>query len=176
MAPTTQLKRATEPVFAEDSEGVRRLVAAAGDEYDPARVQIAGVVTTPDPPETILQPLTGYDQLTEKQVLNILDGMDADQLTAVKAYERAHQARGSITRHGDLSTPVAVPTAGGPASPPPAAAAQTAGKDYAAMSVGDLQAEADRRGLTVEGTGKDGGVVKSDLVEGLGALDAATQT
>lgn len=36
----------------------------------------------------------------------------------------------------------------------------------------ELQAEADKRGLEVEGTGKDGAVVKADLVKALEADDA----
>ena len=41
------------------------------------------------------------------------------------------------------------------------------GDSYDDMKVDDLQAEADRRGLTVEGTGKDGNVVKADLIKAL---------
>jgi hypothetical protein len=43
--------------------------------------------------------------------------------------------------------------------------------DYESMSVEDLKAEADRRGLTAEGTGKDGNVLKTDLVKALQADD-----
>lgn len=43
--------------------------------------------------------------------------------------------------------------------------------DYEAHNVGPLQIEADRRGLTVEGTGTDGRVVKADLVAALTAND-----
>lgn len=45
--------------------------------------------------------------------------------------------------------------------------------DYASQKPSDLQAEADRRGLTVEGTGADGNVLKADLVAALEADDAA---
>jgi hypothetical protein len=45
--------------------------------------------------------------------------------------------------------------------------------DYESHKKDDLQAEADRRGLEVEGTGADGAVVKDDLVEALEADDAA---
>lgn len=41
--------------------------------------------------------------------------------------------------------------------------------DVNGMSLDELQAEADRRGLTVEGTGKDGNVLKADLVKALSA-------
>lgn len=44
---------------------------------------------------------------------------------------------------------------------------------YAAKSPEELQAEADRRGLNVEGTGKDGNVLKADLVAALEAHDQA---
>jgi hypothetical protein len=44
---------------------------------------------------------------------------------------------------------------------------------YAAQKVEDLQAEVDRRELTVEGTGKDGNVVKADLVTALEDSDAS---
>jgi hypothetical protein len=43
--------------------------------------------------------------------------------------------------------------------------------DYDSRHADELQAEANRRGLTVEGTGKDGNVLKSDLVEALEASD-----
>lgn len=42
--------------------------------------------------------------------------------------------------------------------------------------VEDLQTEADRRGLTVRGTGANGNVVKSDLVDALKADDADRQS
>lgn len=48
----------------------------------------------------------------------------------------------------------------------------TGGK-YAGVKTEDLQADADLRGLTVEGTGKDGNILKTDLVAGLEAHDAA---
>lgn len=45
--------------------------------------------------------------------------------------------------------------------------------DYESHLKDDLQGEADRRGLEVEGTGADGNVVKDDLVAALEADDAA---
>lgn len=42
---------------------------------------------------------------------------------------------------------------------------------YDKQPVEDLQAEADRRGLTVEGTGAGGNVLKKDLVDALAADD-----
>lgn len=55
---------------------------------------------------------------------------------------------------------VTADTAGGPAAP-----------DYGAMTKDELQAEAERRKLEVKGTGKDGAVVKADLVAALTAAD-----
>jgi hypothetical protein len=46
-------------------------------------------------------------------------------------------------------------------------------RSYDDQTVEDLQAEVDRRGLEVEGTGKDGKVVKADLVKALEADDAS---
>jgi hypothetical protein len=45
--------------------------------------------------------------------------------------------------------------------------------DYAELSKDELQAEVDRRGITVEGSGANGNVVKDDLVAALEADDAA---
>lgn len=44
---------------------------------------------------------------------------------------------------------------------------------YKGKSAEDLQVEADARGLTVEGTGQDGRVLKSDLLSALVASDGA---
>lgn len=44
--------------------------------------------------------------------------------------------------------------------------------DYENHNAADLQAEADRRDLSVEGTGKDGNVLKADLVKALEGADA----
>lgn len=48
----------------------------------------------------------------------------------------------------------------------------TSAGSYDDQTVEELQAEADRRGLTVEGTGTGGNVLKSDLVAALQADDA----
>lgn len=48
------------------------------------------------------------------------------------------------------------------------------GSGYGDQKVGDLAAEAEKRNLEVEGTGKDGKVLKADLVAALEADDAAT--
>ena len=53
------------------------------------------------------------------------------------------------------------------------AKAEESGSSYTGQKAADLQEEADKRGLVVEGTGKDGAVVKADLVKALEADDAA---
>lgn len=45
-------------------------------------------------------------------------------------------------------------------------------EDYSSLTVEELQALADGRDVTVEGTGKDGNVLKSDLVRALQADDS----
>lgn len=42
-----------------------------------------------------------------------------------------------------------------------------AAQDYDASTKDELQAEADKRGLTVKGTGADGAALKADLVKAL---------
>lgn len=49
------------------------------------------------------------------------------------------------------------------------------GTKYDGMKPEELQAEAELRQLAVEGTGKDGNVLKADLVTALVAHDAATR-
>lgn len=44
--------------------------------------------------------------------------------------------------------------------------------DYERQSATDLAAEADRRGLTITGTGKEGAVLKADVVAALQTNDA----
>jgi pyruvate/2-oxoglutarate dehydrogenase complex dihydrolipoamide acyltransferase (E2) component len=56
---------------------------------------------------------------------------------------------------------------GGTVADPQAASAPT--EDLASKSVPELQALADERGIEVEGTGKDGNVLKDDLVKALSA-------
>lgn len=48
------------------------------------------------------------------------------------------------------------------------------GSKYAGMKPEDLQAMVDERQLSVEGSGKDGNVLKADLVAALDAHDVAT--
>ena len=48
---------------------------------------------------------------------------------------------------------------------------ESAGGSYDSQTVDELQALADSRGLDVEGSGKDGNVLKSDLVAALEASD-----
>lgn len=162
----TQLT-ATEPVYVTDANGVRRLIAAPGDAYDPATIPVVGVVTQHDAPESGIEPFEGYDSLTEDEVLARLPDLTADELAAVRAYERAHLARGTIHRYGLTSRVV---RSGGKAAKVTPAASTAQG--YDSMAADELQAEADRRALSVRGSGARGAVVKSDLVAALQADDA----
>lgn len=163
------LLRATEKIYVQDRDGVRRLIAAAGDEYDPNKVPVVGVTTRHDPPEAALLPIDGYDTLTEQQVLDLLPDLDVEQLIAVHAYERTHLARGSITGYRNPTQIVDtanLDNVGEPGEP------DTRAQDYGAMNVEDLQALVDERELEVTGTGKDGNVVKADLVKALQDSDS----
>ncbi len=163
------LTRATENVYVEDILGVRRLIAAAGDDYDPSSVPAVGIITTPDPPQAGLEPLDDYGQLTEEQVLAQLPDMEPELLQAIQAYERAHRARGSITRYGKNQKILDLPRLATEAPAEPTAA------DYDAMSPEHLDAEIARRDLKVTGTGKQGNVLKKDNVAALRAHDANAQ-
>ncbi|MBI3959089.1 MAG: phasin family protein [Chloroflexi bacterium] len=46
-------------------------------------------------------PLVGYDSMTAREIVALLDGMSLVQLAAVKAYEMAHDNRVTITREVD---------------------------------------------------------------------------
>jgi len=46
-------------------------------------------------------PLTGYDSMTAREIVALLDGMTESQLADVKAYEMAHDNRVTITREVD---------------------------------------------------------------------------
>ena len=105
MAPNAPI--ASERVFAKDANGISRLVAAPGDVI-PEEVPTPGVVQTPpDPPHAA--PIDGYDSLSEDEVVARLAELDAETLAAVRAYEQAHLARGSITRYGLESKVVDIP-------------------------------------------------------------------
>lgn len=159
--------RATEKVYIEDEAGVRRLVAAAGDEYDPAVVPVIGIITRPDPAVAGLIPFQGYDELSEYAILEQLPDMSDEQLAAVQTYERSHLARGTITRYGRTSTITTAITEPEATVPARSLTDVSPLEELERMSVPTLQAEADRRGLEVTGTGKDGNVLKADLVNAL---------
>jgi hypothetical protein len=91
---------ATEKVYVEDANGIRRLVAVPGDVI-PEDTPTFGVVTRRDAAAAAAEPFEGYDSLSEQQVLDRLADLSPDELEAVKAYERAHLARGSIHTYGD---------------------------------------------------------------------------
>lgn len=183
---------ATEPVYRTDVLGVRRLVAATGDTYDPDIIPTVGIVTQPDHPGAGIEPAPGYDELTEAEALSLLPDLSAEDLEALQAYERAHLARGSITGYSQVSKVVTSGAAAGRALDAAKKAALAAGDSttpapvsatvevptpavtggYDAMSATDLQAEADSRGLSVIGSGSGGNVLKKDLVSALQADDA----
>lgn len=171
---------ATEPIYSPDADGVQRLVAAKGDPI-PETVAAPTPVVTGPPPTPIVSELAiaDYASLTEAEVVERLGDLSPDELVAVRTYEQANAARGSITRYGLDTRPVAVsrrdvePTPVGAVAPEPvqpAAGPPEGGWD--SLGVEELEAEADRRSLTVEGSGKNGNVTKKDLVaalEGQGA-------
>lgn len=97
---------ASEPVYMEDADGVTRLAAAPGDPI-PTSLPVTGIVTPEDPP-VFAEPFDGYNDLTEVEVIAKLEGLSDEELDAVRAYERAHRARGAIYLHGVTETGVAV--------------------------------------------------------------------
>jgi hypothetical protein len=161
---------ATEPVYVTDPNGVRRLIAAPGDAYDPATIPVVGVVTLPDAPESGVEPFDGYDDLTEAEVVALLPDLELEVLDAVRAYERAHLARGAIHRYGLVSRVV---RSGG--KRPKTVPAESTSEGYDGMSFTDLQAEVASRGLTVR-SGTRGPASKRDLVAALQADDARSDS
>ena len=193
---------AKEHLYAPDAQGVMRLVAAPGDPI-PDNLAAAAAARTPvvnapatAPVSADELPIEGYDRLSEAEVLTFLPGLDPADLERVRAYEQAHQARGSITRFGLDTRPVGARTARPraatePPAPAPPVAPQDAAKPSAGAEGGEpavepgqgasappdgdwgkldreaLEAEASRRDLEVQGTGKDGQVTKKDLVAAL---------
>lgn len=182
---------ATERVYLTDANGIRRLAAAPGDVI-PEEIPAFGMVTPGDPQLAAIVPLDGYETLTEDQVVELLPGLSPDELVAVQAYERTHAARGSIVRYGQTSRVVTAgrkarrkqadarataDEAGDPRDVAPEDAtvevpAASTSQGYDAMSPEELQTEADKRGLSVVGTGSGGNVLKKDLVGALQADDA----
>ena len=159
---------ATEPVYMEDHNGVRRLVAAPGDPI-PTTVPVFGIVTAEDP-GVLTTPIAGYDSLTEEQVLEILPSLGEDDLEQVRAYERARLARGSIHRYGLVSE--VVRSSGRPARVLPA---QATAEGYDSMSDDDLAVELERRALVVSDEGTKAKVRKARIVA-LQADDAKVDT
>lgn len=105
-----------------------------------------------------------------------LDPEEADRLLALGVIREAtDEDRTREERAGALET--ANREASNPAHPYGGRAlvdeAEHARKAYEDSRVEDLAAEADRRGLTVEGTGAGGNVVKDDLVAALVDNDAS---
>lgn len=158
-------------VYAVDGAGVRRLVAAPGDEI-PTGVEVAPLVTTQrQDPAPRQAPLTGYDDLTEDEILELLPELDDEQLEVVRSYEAAGEARGSIVNYEVAAVVVDAGKDDTAAEREVPAVSVTQG--YDALKLAQLQEEADKRELSVSGTGANGNVTKSDLVAALIADDAA---
>jgi uncharacterized protein (DUF433 family) len=99
---------ATEPVYAEDRLGIKRLVAAVGDVI-PDEIPEYGIVTPRNTPASVVVPLDGYAEMSEEDIVAVLGTLTVEQLASVQAYEAAHLARGTIVRFGRASKPLAVP-------------------------------------------------------------------
>lgn len=99
---------ATEPVYAEDRLGIKRLIAAAGDVI-PDVVPEYGIVTPRNTTASVVVPIDGYAEMSEDDVVALLPTLTDEQLASVQAYEAAHLARGTIVRFGRASKPIDVP-------------------------------------------------------------------
>jgi hypothetical protein len=148
--------RADKDMVCRDLAGVERFVAfgsdvPAGYEYvrDAAPVQLPADATAP------------------RSIANA----DAAAVHAENARARADRARRGETAVRDTLPDTAAATGEDPdAETPPGTTAPT--RDYDAMNVDDLEDEVERRRaagdvVEVTGTGKDGNVVKADLVKAL---------
>lgn len=141
---------ATEPVYAEDANGIMRLIAAPGDVVpDPAVARAYGIVTLPDDPAAAVPPLSDYDELSEAAILAALPGLPAAQQQLVRAYEQAHLARGTITTWGLRSTVVRGARNPNPAPMTVPAESAAIRDGYPGMDDAALDAELALRGLSV---------------------------
>lgn len=103
-----------------------------------------------------------------------LSQSEYDRLEALDAVQKPGSAPTAPTAAVSTLFTVGAPSefANAPADTSGVPAEPLAG-GYADENKDALQAEADRRGLTVNGTGKDGAIVKDDLVAALEADDAS---
>jgi hypothetical protein len=106
---------ATENIYAEDEQGIRRLVVGVGMEI-PEGVDVpeSGSADAAD------LPIANYDQLEEGEIVEQLGDLSDEDLGKVRAYEQAKQARGSITTYGVESKPVTAGRRGAAAAAEPA--------------------------------------------------------
>lgn len=176
---------ATQRIFGPlEASGSRRLLAAPGDTV-PAGVEMydadgepldpraavlrsGTLISEPDPVTTALVPFDGYDVLSEAEVLARLPTLDAATLVAVQDYERAHLARGAITRYGKRSKVVGTR----PDEPPLDVPSRSLSEGWAGRPTAELDAEIARRGLKVRGTSDD---AKARALEADDAKRAAAQ-
>ena len=109
----------------------------------------------------------GYEPSGASTVVppNVMPGALREQLAAERGGDTAAAGAGATPagHSGETGNALEADTSGG-------AGGST---DYNDQSVDDLQAEADSRGLTVEGTGANGNVLKADLMTALEEDDAA---
>lgn len=151
---------ASEPVYAEGADGVRRLVAAPGDVI-PETPPAAGISRRIDPPSASREPFDGYDQLTEEQVVAMLHGLDTDALEAVRAYERTHLARGAIHQFGLTAEVVRGGRRRGPSTR--TVSQRSVSAAYSDLDDDELVAEIARRSLVVSATGAAAKVRKARI-------------
>lgn len=164
---------ATERVYAPDAQGIMRLIAAPGDPVpDPGTIAAYGIVTPPDDPAAAVEPLGGYDTMTEADILAEMRLLPEHQNALIRRYEQAHMARGSITTFGLRSTVVRGGRDQSPVTVPAESAAVSGG--YVGMSSEALDAELARREIVLgSGTGANGAILKVDKVTALQEYDAA---
>jgi hypothetical protein len=86
---------------------------------------------------------------------------------------QAGNATGAATPAGRDATPPAARTAGGEQTGTAARTGPARSFDYNAASVDEVEAEFKTRGLTATGTGKEGNLLKADMVKALDADDQA---
>jgi pyruvate/2-oxoglutarate dehydrogenase complex dihydrolipoamide acyltransferase (E2) component len=182
---------ATERVYLTDANGIRRLAAAPGDVI-PQEVPAFGMVTPVDPQLAALVPLDGYGASPRTRSSS---GCRTCRPTSSPpcrhtsarttpagrssgtARRRVVVTGGRKARRKQATDRAAAAAAGDARDVAPEDAtvevpAESTSQGYDAMSVEDLQAEADKRDLAVVGTGAGGNVLKKDLAAALQANDS----
>lgn len=95
------MKIATENIYGEDDQGIRRLLVAQGQEI-PEGVDVPSGSAA----DAADLPIADYDTLDEAVIVEKLGDLGEEELVQVREYEQAHQARGAITTFGVESKPV----------------------------------------------------------------------